>query len=127
MRSMDERPTPGDLAQGWDPAVIERADYEHRGRQLVKARYPSLFAAVTDLFFRIDPVGINFETNTDEYEPEVGTVLPRLELARSVADVREIVREELVVWFGRPYEGEATDRLASELWSLWQTWKSTET
>jgi hypothetical protein len=83
-----------------------------------------LFAATSDLFFRADPLGINFESNADEYEPEVGTVLPRLESAGSVGDVEQILREEFSRWFGDVFDGRSTDRLAPELWSLWQTWKS---
>src|SRR6266513_2027251 len=108
---VDERPTLGDLAERWDATVAERADDERRQRHLLQARYAGLFAAATDLFFAIDPVGINFETNVDEYEPEVGTVLPRLESAESVEDARQILHEELVSWFGAPYEGARTDRL----------------
>ncbi len=42
---------------------------------------------------------INFEENTDEYEPEVGTILPRLRTCRSEDDVRQVVHEEFVKWF----------------------------
>ena len=70
-------------------------------------------------------MGINFELNTEEYDPEVSSVLPRLESARGVADVRRILREEFLKWFEASYEGERSDRLASELWALWQGWKST--
>jgi hypothetical protein len=34
--------------------------------------------STSELLFRHDPVGINFEVNTDEYEPKAGTILPRL-------------------------------------------------
>jgi hypothetical protein len=114
-----------DLAQTSDEALAELVAGDRERRTLIEAQYPGLFAAATRLFFDIDPVGINFESNTDEYESEVGTVLPRLESAGTVADVERIVREEFVKWFGASYEGHRTDRLASELWSLWKAWKST--
>ena len=45
---------------------------------------------------RHDPVGINFESNTDEYEPEVGTILPQLRSCKSADDVRRMVDREFV-------------------------------
>jgi hypothetical protein len=113
-----------DLARRGDTALFDTTADERERRKLVKAQYAGLFAAVTDLFFRVDPVGINFESNADEYEPEVGTVLPRLESAGSVGDVERILREEFSRWFGDSFDGQSSDRLAPELWSLWQARKS---
>jgi len=36
--------------------------------------------------YRHDPIGINFEVNTDEYESEAGTILPKLRSCRSADD-----------------------------------------
>lgn len=47
-------------------------------RAILKKTQPNLFNEVNDLFFEFDPIGINYDTNLDEYEPEVGTILPRL-------------------------------------------------
>ena len=48
---------------------------EHRRR--LKEEYGKLFDDLTAILFRADPVGINFEVNPDEYQPEAGTILPR--------------------------------------------------
>jgi hypothetical protein len=45
------------------------------------------------MFLR-DPIGINFKTNTDEYDAEAGTVIPRLEKCSSSDDVAIVVHEE---------------------------------
>ena len=37
-----------------------------------------LFAELRECFFKHDPIGINRESNQDEYDPEVGTIIPRL-------------------------------------------------
>jgi hypothetical protein len=58
------------------------------------------YQRLTEILFIEDPAGINFETNTDEYEPEVGTILPRLHDCRSLDDVNRVVREEFLKWFG---------------------------
>ena len=51
-------------------------------RRQLKAEYGALFDSITALLFRHDPIGINFEDNVDEYEPETGTILPRLRYLR---------------------------------------------
>jgi hypothetical protein len=68
-------------------------------RDRLKKQYGLLFATVAALLFESDPIGINFGDNTDEYEPEAGTILPRLASAKSVDDVQTIVDEEFSRWF----------------------------
>ncbi|MES1180460.1 MAG: hypothetical protein ABUL66_01215, partial [Verrucomicrobiota bacterium] len=69
-------------------------------RRQLKAMYSELFDATAALLFRLDPIGINYDTNTDEYEPEVGTILPRLKDCRSEDDVCRVIHEEFARWFG---------------------------
>lgn len=61
--------------------------------------YGPAYTRLSDISFHEDPIGINFEDNTDEYEPEVGTILPRLHDVHSVEDVRRVIHEEFVKWF----------------------------
>jgi len=68
-------------------------------RAEIKALYRELYSEVEEILFKIDTMGINFEDNTDEYDPEVDTILPRLKYAKSEEDVHEIVYEEYVRWF----------------------------
>ena len=89
-------------------------------RQLV-AEYGTLFDAVSALLFRHDPVGVAFENeNTDEYDPETGTILPRLRNCRSASDVQRVVHEEFVRWFDAGNAGpeERYALIASEIWEL---------
>ena len=90
-------------------------------RKRLKARFRELFEATAALFFRHDPIGIAFGSS-DEYEPEVGTVLPRLCACRSEADVCRVLHEEFVRWFGADGAGspEHYQQVAIELWSLWR-------
>ena len=91
-------------------------------RKRLKSEYGRLYDAVSDILFRDDPIGINFETNTDEYEPEVGTILPRLKACHSVEDVQTVVHEEFVKWFYSDTAGPAERyrKVAEEIWELWQ-------
>ena len=87
-----------------------------------KAEYGELYFKVSEILFRHDPEGINFETNTDEYEPEVETILPRLKEASSATDLRRIIREEFIRWFGADEVGPESEfeEIAQEVWTAYQ-------
>lgn len=91
-------------------------EIERHRRAELKQRYCQLFAAFSEILYRHDPAGIHFEVNSDEYEPEVGTILPRALNAQRPDEIVPILREELSRWFGvglqRPgvtYEAMAAD------------------
>jgi hypothetical protein len=90
-------------------------------REQLKNKYKSLFNQMAQLLFEADPIGINFESNTDEYDPEVGTILPRLEGAQSADDVQTIVHEEFCRWFGQDTAGtrEHYAAMSQQIWSAW--------
>jgi hypothetical protein len=86
----------------------------------LKREYGSLFASISEALFKADPAHLNYEVNTDEYDPESATIIPRLSSARSAEDVETILKEELSRWFGDI--GVSTDNLAplaTEIWMLW--------
>ncbi len=88
----------------------------------VRAEYGQLFDDVAEILFRHDPIGINFEDNTDEYEPEARTIVPRLKTCRSPQDVITVVHEEFQRWFDPEIAG-SRDRyatIADEVWCLWR-------
>ncbi len=93
-------------------------------RRQLRAEYGELFDSVAALLFRHDPIGIAFENeNTGEYEPEAGTILPRLRTCDSTPDALRIVHEEFVRWFEAANAGpeERYAGIASEIWRLWQS------
>ncbi|MBX9901344.1 MAG: hypothetical protein K2Y28_11240 [Burkholderiaceae bacterium] len=90
-------------------------------RSELRRKYGQLFDKVSSILFVADLQGISFETNIDEYEPEVGTILPRLTQAKSVDDVALIVCEEFSKWF---YDGAAGtvsqyNEVAEQIWRAW--------
>lgn len=89
--------------------------------QEARDHYGPLFDDVSALLFRLDPIGINFDTNTDEYDPEARTILPRLSQCQSEADVLEVVVEEFHRWFGDHIRQDKVSyaSIASEIWKLW--------
>jgi hypothetical protein len=90
-------------------------------RELLKKQYGILFESVSIALFEADPMGLNFESNTDEYEPEVGTILPRLAKSICVQDVEKIVYEEFCHWFSVKDAGpkETYGPVASKIWEIW--------
>jgi hypothetical protein len=48
------------------------------GRRMIEPQQRWMRDTCRIAFFRFDPVGLNFGANTDEYDPEVGTILPHL-------------------------------------------------
>jgi hypothetical protein len=70
-----------------------------RERAELKHRYREAYDHLEALLFQEDPMGINFGDNADEYAPEVGSMLPKLQSRCSVPDVRNVVHKEFARWF----------------------------
>jgi hypothetical protein len=97
---------------------MTNAEQIRRRREELKQMYGVAYQQVSDILFTEDPLAINLEENTDEYEPEVGTILPRLRDCRSAEDVRRIVHEEFVRWFDVVTAGppEKYQAVAKRIW-----------
>jgi type VI protein secretion system component VasA len=100
---------------------MDRDKIEAEKRRL-KAEYGNLFDLVAEILFRHDPAGINFEDNTDEYNTEARTILPRLKDCHSVEDVMTVVHEEFQRSFDPDFAGpkQKYRKIAEEIWQLWQ-------
>ena len=85
------------------------------------AEYKELYLKVEAILFQADPIDINYGHNSDEYSPEVGTILPRLKHASSADDVLHIVHEEFSRWFGAEEVGPKSrfEKVANEVWRVW--------
>ena len=95
-------------------------------REPLEKSYPRLFDTMAEILFRHDSLGINFEHNTDEYHPEVGTILPRLGSATSENEVLQIIHEEFIKWFDENIAGPKEKYADSvrKIWSAWQKFKA---
>ena len=101
-----------------DQQAVKR---EREKRAELKSKYRDAFERISALLFQFDPMGIAFETNTDEYDPEVGTILPRLNSCSSSEEVLDVVCEEFARWFGIEYGDRDRNRaLATALWNEWR-------
>lgn len=101
----------------WSQEIRPRikADKGERLRRLVGQE--DRVTQLERLLFEHDPIGINFEDNTDEYRPEAETITLRLPEAASEVDLLRIIHEAFVQWFGSPTAGPISryQRIASEI------------
>ncbi len=98
---------------------MSASDDVRKRRDQLRHQYEIAYERLSSILFSEDPVGVKFEDNTDEYEPEAGTILPRLRDCRSVHDVRRVVHEEFVGWFDAATAGppEKYQAVAERIWS----------
>lgn len=85
----------------WEAQVEAR----RLAKQQLQEHWGPAYERLSSILFEADPVGINFEVNPDEYEPEVETILPRLGSCRSITSVKAMVHEEMVSWFDASIAG----------------------
>lgn len=103
-------------------------DVQVKNRTRMRQEYGALFDTLSAILFDADPAGINFESNTDEYDPEVGTILPRLKEAGTQADVMQIMHEEFCRWFDAETAGplDAYREISAKFWVEWQRYRRME-
>lgn len=101
---------------------MDRAEEIKLQYKRLRSEYGELYDEILQILFRNDPIGINFEINTDEYEPEVSTILPRLMEARSVEDLHKIIHQEFVRWFGADIAGSKAKytKIAQNVWDAYK-------
>ncbi len=91
-------------------------------RKALSRAYKELLVEVSGILFRHDPIGINFDDNTDEYDSEAETILPRLRADMTVEEARSVVHEELVRWFSHEDAGSEEEyaSIAAEILAAYQ-------
>ena len=105
---------------------MEKPEDLRIARDDLKAAYCDAFFRLAQILFEEDPIGINFEHNTDEYEPEAGTILPQLRQCHTVAEIQGLLYLEFVRWFDAGIAGpperyrRAAERISAEMaqWSM---------
>jgi len=93
-----------------------------------RARYKALAKAVGQAINQADPIGL-FAVGCpdDEYSLEIGTIVPRVSNASSPDEVRRMVHEEFVRWFGPGTAGpeEAYEVPALQIWEAVTSYRQT--
>jgi len=83
-------------------------------------RYQDLLAAVERAINEADPIGLlEGGAPSDEYAPEIGTIIPRLANAQRPDDVTDVLHEEFWRWFGDGTAGprQAYEAPARQIWN----------
>lgn len=60
----------------------------------------ALLRRLSAILFEFDPMGLDHQTDTDEYDSEARTILARLREDDDVQDLESIVHDEFCRWFG---------------------------
>lgn len=105
----------------WERKKVE-IDAAKRQRFAQTATQREIVTEVSRILFEADPIGINFESNTDEYDGEAETIVIGLAGARSADDVRSLTHEAFVQWFDAQTAGPA-ERYASIAAGIWDAWR----
>lgn len=90
-------------------------------------RYHALVAAVKAALDSADPIGLlEMGAPSDEYDPEVGSIVPRVAKATDAAEVHQIIHSEFGRWFGDDTAGPfATyEAPAREIWQAVLTFQA---
>ncbi len=99
---------------------VARAQQD-RAAAIAKGGLEPTVGMLEALLFRHDPIGLNFEDNTDEYRPEAETIALRRREVASEQDATRVVHEEFVRWFDAGTAG-PPERYATVARELWATW-----
>ena len=109
-------------ADSW-PAFAAR-ERVRRQREIdeLHARYGDLYERITAILFRHDPVGLNFDDNTDEYAPEARRIAWVLSTLSSVDEARRTIRDIFAASFDDRLAGPESryQRAAEDIWGLWE-------
>lgn len=97
-----------------------RSSQQSRRAQTATRR--DLVVEVSRILFEADPIGISFESNTDEYDSEAETIVIALPRARSADDVRSLAHETFVQWFD-PRTAGPIERYAASSAEIWKAWQ----
>ena len=84
----------------------------HDAGKRMNTRYQVLVAGVESAINDADPIGLlELGAPSDEYAPEIGTIVPRLASVKQPDDVAAVLHSEFIRWFG---DGTAGPRHAYE-------------
>jgi hypothetical protein len=84
-------------------------------------RYQDLVAAVERAINEADPIALLAGgAPSDEYAPEIGTIIPLLANAHRPDDVTGVLHGEFVCWFGEGTAGprQAYEVLSRQIWDV---------
>lgn len=113
----------------WRPKT-RRLLAEKAKREKRVAGHEEIVRRVSALLFDADPIGINFDENTDEYDPEAQAIVVRLLDGTPQSDLDAAVYETFAYFFGPEVEeiGPASryHDVSEQIWAAWCTYRQSE-
>ena len=86
----------------------------------IKIKYPNKFIELRDIINSHDPIGlIKSGAPTDEYEPEVKTIIVQLDDKQNGNEVLDLIYKEFEKWFGDAGNKENYIELAEDIF-IWK-------
>jgi hypothetical protein len=109
-----------DSDRQWLEEIAPRVQAAKEERERLLVGQEDMVAALEQLLFERDPIGINFEENADEYRLEAETITLRLPEAATEGDLCRIIHQEFVRCFDADLAGPPTryEGIASEIWAI---------
>lgn len=74
-----------------------------------KDKYNLLINELQKIFNKCDPIGIYYEENNDEYDPEIQSILTKIKIGMDKSQLYELIYREFVYWFDKETVGEKKD------------------
>ena len=108
-------------SEGDSQRLADEVQAARESRRGQTAGRRDLVAEVSRILFATDPIGLDFETNTDEYDSEAETIVIALPAARNVEDVHAITFETFVQWFDADTAGKR-ETYGEPALRIWQAW-----
>ena len=97
---------------------------QHR---MLQKEYGNFYRTVSDILFRHNPMELDGNHNTGDYDPEIDILLSRIQEAEHLAALQELLWEIFRTDFGAEICGsrERYEVAASEIWNAYQRHRKT--
>ena len=95
------------------------ARQQHR---ILQKEYRSSYLAVKDIVFRHNPIDLDGRRNTGEYDPEIDALLSRIQEAKDLDTLHDLLFEVFRTDFGEDNCGDRQryEAAASEIWKAYE-------
>ena len=95
---------------------------------MLQKEYGNFYRAVSDIVFRHNPMELDGNHNTGDYDPEVDMFLSRIREAENLNALQELLFEVFLTDFGEENCGsrERYDVAASEIWKAYERHRATQ-
>ena len=109
-----------DRSSSWGDIPKHWPTRELRTLTAMKRDYARLFQEVRAILNRYDLMRlIDLGAPDDEYEPEVGRILPRLRQAGDATDVAAIIQDVFMKQFEERQDGAEVAAAAEDIWAIY--------